>query len=542
MKIARGTFVSDGARRTLDLGFRPAWFIIKGDTTQNLAQRTADIWVGRTNTLVAAESFLDGVAFVQDSVVLGAAAQVNSTGVRYYWFAVGDDGSEDFATPSWIGNGQAGNVLQLGVSKLPIAAFVKRDSTLAAAVKFTGAPAILADGNTVAEVFSDIAPGNVTLTAVTNVNQYDSAGGLGEGIDGFFAFDGSNAWVVSWSAGTSGQFIDCGGDPEAALITRVDTTGVATRFLTKDMPSSFAAPVSNVALTVNEATLVPGGIQLGSAATLRTGTFFALVFNRKDESEPVRPPAILVKNRRAIFLPGRGTAAQVDCGTSDATLKISGELTLEWYGVVWADQYASTVGAHLLERGVGPAASAGAYSWGIAGAQVQDLSWSGPQLAAITTNQWNETAPLDAAVWRTGVLMPYGNPFHVMVVHSGNGRWRMHLNGRLVKQRRINLATNVQSGAAHRTGFGMRRNTADSAWTQAQKMLIFMGRVYAHALSVDDCAARFEREVMGSTTPDITTELAEWWNCSYASGTSLPAQVNSQNNGTISAAGRIVTL
>lgn len=540
MRVKIGTYVSDGNRRTINLGFRPKKVYIKGDTTQNLAQRAEDTWCARTNALAARDSYLDGVAFVQDSILIGAAADVNSSGVRYYWCAIGDDGSDDFDVQSWMGNGTAGNVISLSVQKTPIFAEVKRDSSAAAVLKFPGVSSALATGSSVSECFSSITNGSVTLNNVVNVNEYDSAGGLGEGINGFFVFGGSNAATVTWSSGTSGQFIDCGCDPLAAIIVRTDTTGVPAHFVTRDMPD--AAPVTNLGIAANTATLVPGGILLGSGTTLRTGTFYAVVFGRKDTEIKVRPPAIIVRERKGVYLPGRGTAAQIDCGTSDATLKITGAISIEWYGILWADQYNSNVGAHLLERGVGPAATVGAYSWGLAAIQVQDNSWSGPQLSAITTNQWNEAAPLDAAVWRTGIVMPWGKPSHVVATHDGSGKWRMYLNGRMVKQRNINLATNISSGAGHRTSFGMRRNTADTAWTQAQRMIVLSGRVYSAQLSADDVKARFEREALGSSVSDITTALAESWDARNASGVLLPAQVNAANNGAISASARIITL
>lgn len=540
MRVAIGSYISDGNRRTIEVGFRPEKVYIKGDSTVNLAQRGTDIWVARTNGLGAVDSFLDGVGFFGEEMLIGAAAAVNTSGVRYYWCALGDDGTGDHELVSYIGNGASGHVLTLKQQKTPIALLTKRDSTAVAVFKVPGVATASATGSVVAECFSAINSGSVTLNNVVNVNEYDSAGGLGEGIDMLAVYDGGNAKVVTWSSGTSGQFVDCGGDPLAALIFRTDTTGVAAHFLTRDMYD--AAPVTNVAITANTATLAPGGIVLGSGTTLRTGTFHALVFCRKDTTAKVSPPQIIVRDRKAVYLPGRGTAAQVDCGTSDATLKIDGAITIEWYGIAWPDQYSSSVGVHLLERGVGPSATVGAYSWGVAAVQTQDFSWSGAQLAAITTNQWAEVAPLDAAVWRTGILMPWGRPCHIMVVHEGNGRWLMYLNGVLVKQRRINLATNIVSGAGHRTGFGMRRNTADTAWTQAQRMAIMMGRVYARALSASEVAARFAREVMGSSEADVTANLAEWWDARNASGLVLPASVNAANNGTISAAGRVITL
>lgn len=540
MRVAIGTYVSDGARRTIDVGFRPSKIYIKGDTAQPLAQRGADTWCARTNSLGADDSFLDGVGFFGNEMLIGAAAEVNTSGVRHYWCAIGDDGSSDFELISYMGNSTAGHVVTTKQPKTPIAVLTKRDSTAVAVLKIPGVATASATGSSVSECYSAISAGALTLNDVINVNEYDSAGGLGEGIDSLVLYGDSNAKVVTWGSGTSGQFIDCGGDPLAALIFRTDTTGVAAHFVTRDMHD--AAPITAAAIAANTATLAPGGIVLGSSVTLRTGTFHAIVFCRKDTQYSVSPPQIIVRNRQGVYLPGRGTAAQVDCGTSDATLKIDGPISIEWYGVVWADQYSSSVGAHLLQRGVGPAATVGAYSWGIAAIQAQELSWSGAQLSAITTNQWAETAPLDAAVWRTGVLMPYGKPAHVVAVHEGDGRWLMYLNGQLVKQRRINLATNIASGAGHRTGFGMRRNTADTAWTQAQRMIILFGRVYANALNAGQVAARFARDVLSSSESDVTTGLAEWWDARHASGVLLPAQVSAENNGTISGSGRIITL
>lgn len=539
MRVAIGTYLSDGARRTIDLGFRPSQVFIKGDSTVNLAQRSDNIWVGRTNVLAASDSFLDGVGFFGEEMLIGVDASINTNAVRYYWCAIGEDGSGNFETLSYMGNATAGHVLNTRFAKTPIAVLTKRDSTLAGVLKIPGV-AMTADltGTAVSECYSSIASGALTLTAVDNVNQYTSAG-LGEGTDALILYDG-NAKVVTWSSGTSGQFIDCGGDPLAALIFRTDTTGVPAHFITRDM--SAAAPITNLGIAANTATLEAGGITLGSSSTLRTGTFYAVVFCRKDTAAKVNPPAIIVRDRKAVYLPGRGIAAKVDCGTSDATLKIDGAISIEWNGVVWHDQYNSESHAHLLERGVGPAATPGAYSWGLLGVSKKDFSWSGPQLSCIPTNNFGDANPLDDAVWRTGIVMPYGRPFQMTAVHEGNGRWLMYLNGTLVKQRRINLATNIASGAGHRTQFGARRNTADSADTQYQRMAILSARVYSAALSSSQVASRFVRELMGSSESDITSNLAELWDARNASGTSLPASVNSANNGTISANGRIITL
>lgn len=545
MKVKIGTYTSDGERFTLDIGFRPHKIYIKGDSTLNLAQRSRETWCARTNVLAAADSFFDGVAFVQDTVVIGASTLINTNGVKYYWLAIGDDGSDDFDCQSWMGNGAAGNVIDLAVAKTPVFAEIKRDSTRAAVLRFDGKSSVLADGAAVDECVSSMGTGSITLTDVVNGNEYNEATGIGEGIDGFFVFgDSPNVKVVTYTSPAVGEFVPTGCDPLAAIIVRTSSTGLAARFLTRDMDDSAAAPVDNVALNAGEAQLVPGGILIGTSTNLRSGTFSAIVFGRRETAYEKRPPAIIVRERKGVYLPGRGTVAHVDCGTSDATLKIDGPISIEWYGFLWADQYNGKIGSHLLSRGVGPSATAGAYSWGLHAIQARDHGWSGPQLAALCTNQFNEAPDtgLDLAVWRTGILMPWGNPAHIVVVHEGYGRWLMYLNGKLVKQRRRNLAVNIASGVGHRTAFGMRRNTADTAWTQAQRMIILSGRVYSAALSQDQVIVRFEREAMGSAVGDITSNLAEAWDADDASGLVLPAQVNAANNGAISATARIITL
>lgn len=538
MRVAIGSYVSNGTRNKIDIGFAPDQVYIKGDAAVDLAQRCGYGWCARSSGLGAVESYIDGIKYEGESVIIGASTRINQSGTRYYWCAIGEDGDGDYETVSYSGNGQNGHTLTLRNNKTPIALVSKRDSAAPAVAKFPNVASVTATGTAVAECVSAISNGSVTLTSVINVNEWDGIA-LGEGIDMLVGY-GGNFKVASWSAGTSGQFVGCGGDPLAAIIFRVDATGVPAHFVTRDMPS--AAPVTAAAIAANTATLVPGGIVLGSAATLRTGTFYAIVFCRKDTTKKYKPPAIVVKERKGVYLPGRGVAAQVDCGTSDATLKINGAITLEWYGVAWPDQYSSVVGVHLLERGVGPSATAGAYSWGLGAVQVKDLSWSGAQIAAIAGDRWAEAEPLSDSVWRTGILMPWGRPCHIVHVHEGNGVHRMYLNGVLVKQRTINLPVNIVSGAGHRTGMGMRRNTADTAWTQAQRMIILSARVYAGALNAGQVASRFAREVMGSTEADITEGLAESWDARNASGLAMPATVNAANNGAISSAGRVIVL
>lgn len=543
MKTAIGKIIGTGARGiSFNPGFVPRAIFVATDAAQFFSFYSEGIWCGRTNTLGANDSFIDGIRVVGSTVYLGSDARVNASGSAIYWAAIGDDGSQDFEVLRWMGNATAGRVVVTQKQDTPIAVIAKRDSTRTGVIKVAGATTSFLDGTTPSDCITTLATGSITVTAANEVNEYNSAGGLGEGIEGLAFYSSQNAQVVSWSNTTSGQIVPTTVDPLFALVFRTDGTGGLAYFMTRDMARvDFAKPMSASALTTNIGGVQAGGIRMGSATSIRTGGFSALVFGRREVSEK-QTPAIIVKNRKGIYFPGRGVASQVVCGNSDATLRISGAISIEWFGSIWGE--ASTPGSDMtmLSRGVGPATTADAYSWGLGGLHKPDSGWSGPQVTGIVNSRFDVAAPLDTAVWRTGVLIALGKPTHYVLTHNGTGRWRLYVNGVLTRQRDYNVAPGVVGGGGHFTVFGMRPNTGGT-YTNAQRMIAMAGRVYSRELSATEAVTRYQIEALGSSaSQDITSGLAENWIFSSVSGSSLPASINSANNGVLSANASIVTL
>ena len=542
MKTAIGYGLGTGARGlSFDVGFIPRAIFLATDTTQFMTYYSEGTWCMRTNSLANSDSFIDGLRVVDTIVYLGSDARVNAAGVQYYWAAIGDDGSADFEIVRWMGNATNPRTVPFQTQKTPTEVIAKRDSTRTGVIKVTGGTTTASmDGSSPSQCITTFNTGNFVVTADNTVNEYSSAGGTGEGLDAIVLFSSTNKQTVSWSSGTSGQVIPTTVDPLFALIFRSDGTGGVGHFVTRDMKKTNACkPMTATALTQNLASLQPGGIVLGSSGTLRTGGFNAIVFGR-NESVEYRPPAIIVKSKKGIYFPGRGTSAQVDCGNSDATLKFNGAHSISWMGIVWPEDSTPPSDMTFITRGVGPSSTANAYSFGLGALHRADLSWSSPQVMAIPNNQFDVTSPLDTCVWRTGHVLPYARVNHYTVTFDGTSKWKLFVNGKLSRTRDQILS--VTGGTAHYTVWGMRPNTGHT-FTNAQRMIALAGAVFNRELTMDECVAEYEVTALGSSGSNLVTSgVAERWDCSSLSGTSLPATINAANNGVLSASCAIVTL
>jgi hypothetical protein len=542
MKTAIGSGVGTAARGvSFNPGFVPRAIFLATDSAQYMAYWTEGMWVGRSNTLGSFDSYINGIRIEGTTVYLGTDAKVNGSAVPFYWAAIGEDGSDDFEIARWMGNATAGRTIALQTKKTPFAFLSKRDSTRTGVVKVAGATTTaFLDGTTPSDCITSLGNGVVTVTAANEVNEFNNASGLGEGIEGLALFESQNCQAVTWTNGTSGQVIPCNTDPLFALIFRTDGTGGGAYFVTREMiQPDYAKPVQNTAMATNIVGLQPGGIRLGSASTVRTGVWNALVFGRNENAEK-KTPAILIKGKKGVYFPGRSVSAYVNCGNSDATLKISGSVSIEWFGSVWAESSTSTSDLTFITRGVGPFATTLGYSWGLGGLHKPDLSWSGPFVHGITNSIFAHTEPLDACAWRTGVLIPEASPTHYVLTVDGS-LCKLYVNGKLTRQRDNVFSPGVVGGTAHYTGFGARPTTG-ATWTNFQRMIAMGGSVYNRALTADEVVARFEREAYGSKVTDVTSGLAERWDFSSLTSSTLPATVSSTNNGALSGGATVVSL
>lgn len=538
-----GSYVGNGERKFVDLGFTPRCVIAKADSTQYMALYMDDMWCGRSNVLGGSSSYISGIRPTENGFIVGSAAALNTDGMTVHFLAIGDDGSEDFEIQSWAGNQTAGREITLQTGLTPIATIIKRDGPRQAAFKVGANPTITMQGQAIAECI-EFGAGKVTLAAVNEVNEWDSAGGLGEGIDGIFFSDSSNFKTVTWVGdGTTGRIIPTGlAAPSAAIISN-PAVGGSSRLLTDTMGGKVGPVTNGAALLANEASFSGGNIVIIAASPLNiSGQIYgAVVFANKVSPVVQKAPAVRkMRGKQGIFLSGE-TGSYIACGTSDATLDIDGAMTYEWFGAHYFNPTSgSIVDGVVCARGSGPYGNALGYSWSFLLGAPNDgaLGWDGPQYCPQTHTIMGLSVPLNTNNWRTGILAKFGQVDHVVASIGSDGECFLLVNGILVKQRKNPLAV-IASVAGHETTIGCRKSGA--SYVRNTKLMMRELSIYNRALTLDEAYNRYCRTALGSTSAsDVTSGLAERWSADNAGTSKLVAVVNAANNGTING-GKIVT-
>jgi len=159
--------------------------------------------------------------------------------------------------------------------------------------------------------------------------------------------------------------------------------------------------------------------------------YTAVIFG-EDAGVYQRSPAVITKSKQVISLPGRNVTSYIDCGSSDATLKVTGAFSLEWVGALkYADQAAAAVGIDqmLICRSIGIAensgtpgtiSTAGNFSYGIASLHLDDTNAGFQNNMFVVTGNYldirQNITDVMTCSWRTGVQPPLGNKFGHWVV------------------------------------------------------------------------------------------------------------------------------
>lgn len=602
MKCVRFTYPGKGVphipdRLALSLGSRVTGKIfIKGDAATEAVTYQEDrgtpiSWCGRTNTMRDQETFNDGVRFTPKGVMIGADSRINTDGVTYTGLLILDSGDDDFDLS--LGGGNASPTLPrdyiFRIQKTPIAASINRDSASPPVmISSYGATTTTAEsgGPLGSNSFVDaLGVGKITVhpgyaSPQWRVNQLNgTAGQLGEGHELFAIFDSPDVRVTPYSSdNTAGREIviaDASNPAEAAFIYRQAAGGGSMRLKTLDMAGYTAAPMTASALQPNDCAISADGTKLvvGSTTSAINGSgvgisFVVVAFLQSAFQKSIRKaPAIIIKKKKAISLDGLSTSA-IDCGVSDATLKIDGPLTLTWAGIVQAliPGGSGTYEVPLLMRS-NSYNSVGGTSWGIGALrQSTGKSWGGPFIQTAVTTRWANSLADCRDICRTGILLPVQTPMVLTKVHNGAGRHLVVLNGRLVYQRDLDLtitplwggnggavsgapediaaypggAPNIQSGAGHRTCIGARSTSGAAAYSCNLKGLVYEASVANVAWTLDEIIQEHERILYGTGAAEVTRGLAEKWDAARAYGMKIPALINSANDGAITGGSVVV--
>lgn len=550
MTIKTDTFIGNGTRQDIAVGFKPELVIVIPETAEHCGVKIEDFWCGRSNVLSATDSFISGAKLTDKGFSLGSGARMNGSGVTYHYLAVARSSAFKMAFAGIQGNGQTGRVVKLDDSTLtPAAVIAKRDSPRDGVLQvgsnitaLLGATAATASG-----ALTGLAQGQFTASNSVYVNEYNPGAELGEGID-FVAFESGANFVAQPYAGTGAtKSVNLGFQPKAVLITKISGTAQSGRIKTDTMGGDNAKALSNgQALASHGITFTASGFDLTAASILNSNTDTFLVVAFRDHSEAaIAAPAVKKSGKKAILLPGRTSGSHVDCGTSDSLI-IDGAITLEWMGSIEPVGRATPV--PFLWRGSATTNTAGTcslalYANGFVGSPG---NWSGP-LLAIGCGDRLDLSTLSTGIrssWRTGLLLEFGKLAHLMATHDGTGGWDFYKNGRLIRQRKLDLVTdggmpNIDGVSGHRMMIGGMYN--GGAVNNLQRQRFCLGRLYNRALTASEIATRFARAGLGSSESDVTSGLVEEWDAANAIGSTLAATVSSANNGAI-VGGSIITL
>jgi len=552
MKISTYTYTGNGQENYKELGFKPKGAIIAADAAVPVAMWHPEFWCNRGGVIDAVESTFDGPRPGDTGLYVGQHATSNTLSATHHALAFGLSQSSDFETGNYMGNLQSGRVVNLQSSATPIAVLVKRDSGRAP-VLYANGLCVKLDGTGVSTAITSLGAGHFVVDASNEANEYNAAGGLGEGIEHFAFFSGGSVSVAAWAGGQAAGSLAYAAPGNIRGVILVDTLGASAAVTLTDTMVAGYGKSGSAALSANAATISGTQLLLGSGnvANQAGRSYVAVVFCDKDVS-PSQLPTIVTKKKRAIYLPGRDIASYIGCGTSDSTLKINGALTLEWFGVPSFLVGVGGADACLMMRGGGSFQTAGSASWGldIFGTPQASLHWQNSIVHVVTGDRFGASGSLETCAWRTGTLTPNNLPVHLVVTHNGLGLWKFFKNGKLVNQRNIDLTNtaisqgglaipNIASGAGHTTVFGARMGGALAAYLRC---LFINARVYSRELTTSEAYQRFAIAALGSTQSDVSSAgLAESWDAANAGGTLLPASVNAANNGTI-VNGSVVTL
>lgn len=556
MIIITGSTLGNGKGKKILTRHRPLWVGVKTDSANGMVHSMRTMWCGRSNNLFGAESFNNGVQLLDDGFYIGNVAKVNTLNVKTYWIAIceDNDGADVLATGHY-GNATDNQVYDYPMGQIAMA-MIKRDSARAPAIRISGAIDALTDstGTGVDGAYiKSLGIGQITVSNSVNVNELDGVNGIGEGHETLLIGSGYDVETFTWTGDgtTNRNVVTAANEIRAAFIYRQTTGGGSMRVKTVDMSGGYTAPVSAAALQDQELFIVSNKLTTGTSLALNTNgvQYACITFKKKNEKAiyPKSPAIKLCRGDQGIYLPGRTVTSYIDCGTSDGSLMISGPITVEWTGILYHHISSQNTEHGIFMRGGGSYSNANSTSWGIDGFRSADstFAWGGPQAHICVADRFGNTTEV-RPFWRTGEVIPNAELCQLTAVHRGNGVWYFYIDGKLVRQRKLDLSatslalTNINSQSGHKTTIGCRYVASGPTYTGCSRMIHKNARVYARALSHDEVATRAEIELKRSSLTDIT-DFAEEWNSANAGGLLLPATVSSVNNGTI-VLGRVMTL
>ncbi len=555
--IKSGSVSLTGSDMAIQIGCHAdvVYFRTEDGTARYIWHWTKSAWTARATPMGDHDSALKTVFDVtRDGVLLlGSDSQINVAGGVLHWLAIDDNDSGYLSCTGWIGSLERPTTYKAHVfEKEPIFIHVKRDSGIPPAVWAKGIsagfsvlagspPSLMNDA-----ILSVSASGAISCGANSSVNQITGSS-IGEGHMCVTYADSPYWSLVEYVGdGTTGRNVSSGGCAALVISNGTQKGGFVTDKMST--AATFAQEISGNFGVINASSFIVGGIWNATGVK-----YWALVLKANEAIRNYLPLKFTSENVNACML--RGVSSQVNCGNSDSLSFAAGQpYALEWWGELQplaqtniAMMMYRSAGAEL--RGYTTQNNRNKVSWGLFAYRYNDLGdWAGGQICVVITDYNSHVDSTEADVrckpWRTGILMPR-RPCHILVTTDGVGGWYLFLDGVLVKERHIDMRnvltvtesvatgarTNAGAGVGHTTGFGGRWDGA--AWGMSTKSVLMGANIYNKLISISEVKALFRKNFCGDSS-QITPSIYEGWDFANMTNSSLPAKVNSANNGTIS--------
>lgn len=556
-KTLTGTYTGNGTTQSVSVGFRPTLVIVKGNTTQAAVYASESSFMLRTDHFTNINSMSEefGITITDTGFTVGNDNKVNGNTIAYYYFAYCDNGSDNLLQANWAGNAQSGRTVELFKRRKIAGIIAKRDSAKSAVwivgdkasnYWYNGTSNAISTGTTL-----DSETGILTVGAGDEINQW--SGLLGEGVVALALAKESEAVHVMTYTGTgAARSITLPFEPECVFLMPRDTTVATSRIWISSFPAGNWASLSTTGLGTGEFSVSGSKLTFSGATQNATGLEYAIFAFRKLRNTTYFPRNQLpIMKRKSVELVSGG---YIDCGTSD-TLKISGAITMEWFGTVYCPDKTQYTGSAdidtaagnqdkltpLIFRSSGADMADGAVSFGmaVAAGTVSVDSYRDASLLVAPHDYWgmlqsNASGDLDNHPIQTGYVIRENENVHIVATHAGNGHWAIYVNGDPVKERKRDtlLAStpraNVTGYIGHKTVIGGRLR--DGSIVNANGCSVRLARIYSRALTEHEVKNNY-LSLFGKANE--ASDFVEQWDASNATGTTLIATNNVANNGTI---------
>lgn len=559
--VVTGLYTGNGTSQSISLGFRPDYVLVKANAATEAVKSSAGSWYLRTDYLANPTGSLStGVTITNTGFSVGALADSNASGVTMYYVAVKDNNHGSLLATSYQGNATVGRTVDILSGKNPKSLIIKRDGTRQAVYAAYGKTTTNVTGADLSTTVVINADGTLTLDASNETNEWSGASGEGMATEVFFDTDYCSTVNYVGNA-TAGKTVTLPFSPCWLMIVPHGpvTTGFSGLMWHDSLSVGQHIPIGAGAAGTGRITSVSGTtVTLPSHdSTNKLNTNYTLIALKKQQTVSSPFAITSAKYNKEIQL----SSGYIDCGTSDS-LKIDGAITLEWLGSISPSNitpfsgttpndeagkqypiFCRSSGADNICSDGGAVANT---SFALASVNaVPTTDWQGSVITLSSHNFWGlpSTLPmspsLDYFPFYTGYRIDQGNTVHIQATHDGLGNWVVYVNGLPIKERKRNIQSvlggtypavkNSQGGTGHRTVFGARYRTGGTP-SHAHNMKMRMARVYAKVLSAAEAYQNF-LAVLKMANP--VSGYVEEWDVTKATGTTLPATVNSANNGTI---------